>query len=210
MAADIIGIAMEQHFPAGMLGPKALTLDIRAYLVPHDAGLVLVDTGMDQSGQAIDTALADAGADWSDISHIVLTNGHPDHTGALNHVRTSAPGAKVFASALEQIDGTDPLSDGDIVGGLTAFATPGHTSGHLSLIDVDRGVVLVGDCLGVVNGELGRAPARFTSDAMQAELSLHRLLDLRGSRMLFAHGPEISRPWEALDQLLVESQPTSS
>ncbi len=210
MADDIIGIAMEQHFPAGMLGPTALTLDIRAYLVPHDSGLVLVDTGMDQRGQAIDTALAEAGADWSDVSHIVITHGHPDHTGALNHARASSRGARVFASALERIDGTDPLSDGEFVGGLKAFSTPGHTSGHMSLVDVDRGVVLVGDCLGVVNGELGRAPARFTSDAGEAEQSLHRLLDLRGSRMLFAHGPEISQPWQALDELLAESPPTSS
>jgi glyoxylase-like metal-dependent hydrolase (beta-lactamase superfamily II) len=74
----------------------------------------------------------------------------------------------------------------------------------VSLVDESRGLLLVGDCLGVVGGELVRAPARFTSDAAGAEQSLRRLRDLRGSRMLFAHGPEISRPWEALDALLVE------
>lgn len=193
---------MEQELPAGMLGPVPVTLDIRAFLAPHASGLVLVDAGMDPTGQAIDAAIAAAGADWSDVSHIVITHGHPDHTGALEHARISAPGATVFASPLEGIDGAEALSDGQVVGSLRAFATPGHTPGHVSLIDESLGVLLVGDCLGVVGGELVRAPARFTSDAARAERSLHRLLTLRGSRMLFAHGPEVSQPWEALDDLL--------
>lgn len=67
------------------------------------------------------------------------------------------------------------------------------------------GVLLVGDRLGVVDGEPVRAPARFTSDAAQAERSLHRLLEVRGSRTLIAHGPEIDDPWPSLDRLLVDA-----
>jgi glyoxylase-like metal-dependent hydrolase (beta-lactamase superfamily II) len=204
MANDIIGVAMEHQLPAGMLGPTPVTLDIRAYLVPHDSGLVLVDTGMDPTGDAIDAALARAGAAWPDVSHVVLTHGHPDHTGALEHVRTRAVGATVLAGPLEGIDGTEPLIEGDVVGGLRALATPGHTPGHVSLMDDERGLLLVGDCLGVVGGEVVRAPAQFTSDAAAAERSLHRLRDVRGARVLFAHGPEVDSPWEALDALLAE------
>lgn len=58
---------------------------------------MLVDTGMDPSDEAIDNALVAAGASWSDLSHVVLTHGHPDHTGALDHVRRSAPEALVRA-----------------------------------------------------------------------------------------------------------------
>lgn len=204
MADDIIGVAMEHQLPAGALGPEAVTLDIRAYLVPHDSGLVLVDTGMEQTGRAIDATLAAAGAGWSDVSHVVITHGHPDHTGALDHARRSASDVPVFASPLEGIDGTEPLADGDVVGSLRAFATPGHTPGHMSLVDEDRGLLLIGDCLGAVAGQLVRAPAQFTSDPARAEQSLHRLRDLRGSRVLFGHGPEIDQPWEALDDLLAE------
>jgi glyoxylase-like metal-dependent hydrolase (beta-lactamase superfamily II) len=202
MSADVIGIPMTHVIPAGALGPEPVTLDVRAYLVPHESGFVLVDTGMDATGEELDAALARAGAAWSDVSHVVFTHGHPDHTGALDHVRAAAPGARVMADPAEGIPRTEPMSDDDTIGTLRVFATPGHTAGHVSLVDETSGVLLVGDCLGVVDGELGRGPAQFTADPDEAEHSLHRLRDLRGARMLFAHGPELSRPWEALDALL--------
>ena len=180
----------------------SVTLDIRAYLVPHGSGLVLVDTGLDPSGCAIDNALEGAGAAWSDVSHIVLTHGHADHTGALLHARSLARGSVVHAHPLEVIEGTEALADGQLVGPLRAIATPGHTPGHLSLYAEDLGILLVGDCLGVRDGKLVRGPDQFTADAAQAEHSIHRLLGLRGARMLFAHGPEIEKPWEALADLL--------
>lgn len=193
---------MEHVIPAGRLGPEPVKLAVLAYLVPHESRLVLVDTGMDAIGHALDLALAHSGASWSDVSHVVITHGHPDHTGAVDHVRQVAPGARVLADPLEEIPDTEPLADGAVVGTLRAFATPGHTPGHLSLIDESRGVLLVGDCPGTVDGELVRAPEQFTADLEQAEQSLHRLRALRGARMLFAHGPEVSRPWDALDALL--------
>lgn len=202
MTKDIVDIPMEHVIPAGRMGPEPVKLDVRAYLVPHASGLVLVDTGMDASGQALDESLEQRGAAWSDVSHVVITHGHPDHTGALDHVRQRAPEAVLLASPLDGIPGTEPLSDGDVVGDLRVFATPGHTPGHVCLIDESRGVLLVGDCLGTRDGEMVRAPEQFTADREQAEESLHRLLTFRGARMLFGHGPELGRPWEALDVLL--------
>lgn len=207
MTADVTAIPMQHVIPAGALGPEPVTLDVRAYLVPHDSGVVLVDTGMDATGQALDEALARAGASWSDISHVLITHGHPDHVGGLDHVRQMAPGARVLANPDEQIADTTPVLDGDVVGTLRVFATPGHTAGHVSLVDEGRGVLLVGDCLGTVEGRLVRAPAPFTADPEQAERSLHRLDALRGTRMLFAHGSELERPWDALDALQLDDIP---
>jgi glyoxylase-like metal-dependent hydrolase (beta-lactamase superfamily II) len=202
MSATIISIPMEHVLPAGVLGPNPMAVNVRAHLVPHETGLTLVDTGLDPSGQALDQALAEAGASWADVSEVVITHAHPDHIGALGHVRTSAPHVRIFANPAEGLGDTQPLSDGETIGSLRAFATPGHTAGHQSLVDESSGAVLIGDCLGVMDGQLGRAPEQFTADAEQAERSLHGLRSLRGARMLFAHGPEIDRPWDELDALL--------
>jgi glyoxylase-like metal-dependent hydrolase (beta-lactamase superfamily II) len=202
MTEDIVDVPMEHVIPAGMLGPESVKLDVRAYLAPHAAGLVLVDTGMDASGAALDQALERLGAAWSDVSQVVITHGHPDHTGAVDHVRQVAPGAGILAGPQDGLPDAAPVSHGDVVGGLRVIATPGHTPGHVSLLDESRGVLLVGDCLGSRDGELSRAPEQFTADPDQAEQSLHGLLTYRGARMLFGHGPELSRPWDALDALL--------
>lgn len=202
MSDDIISIPMEHSIPAGALGPEPLSLDVRAYLAPHATGLVLVDTGMDPSGEAIDATLARAGVSWSDLSHVVLTHRHPDHVGGLGHVQASATNVTVLASPLDGSSAAEPLAEGDTVGPLRVIATPGHTPGHLSFIDEDRGILIVGDCLGVVAGELVRAPAPFTADLEAAETSIRRLRDFSGARMLFGHGPEIADPWTALDALL--------
>lgn len=202
MTTDVISVVMEHSVQAGVMGPNPVVLDIRAFLVPHPTGLVMVDTGMDPSGGFLNEALDDAGATWSDLSHVVITHAHPDHVAAIERVRASAPNASLLAHPHESIGGAAHLHDGDIVGSLRVFATPGHTPGHLSLIDEDRGILLVGDCVGTVAGELVRAPQPFTADTPRAEESLHRLLDLRGARILSSHGPELDDPWDQLDALL--------
>lgn len=193
---------MRHEIPAGALGPDPVVIDVRAFFVPHPTGLVLVDTGMDPSGSSLDAALTASGAGWSDVTDVVVSHHHPDHTGALDHVHDLVPRAIVHAHPLDEVPGTTSLLDGERVRSLRAFATPGHTAGHLSVVDDDRGVVLVSDCLGVVDGQLRRGPEMFTADPDQAERSLHRLLELRGARLLVSHGPEPDDPWNALDRLL--------
>jgi glyoxylase-like metal-dependent hydrolase (beta-lactamase superfamily II) len=202
MSATIRAVVMEHRIPAGALGPEPVTLDVRAYLVTHPTGVILVDTGMDASGHALDTALGEAGAAWPDVSHVLITHAHRDHVGALDHVRQAAPAAAVMASPMEGLPGLHPLADRDVIGPLRVFASPGHTPGHLSLVDEEQGVLLVGDCVGVVAGRLVRAPERFTADLEAAEQTLHSLLAWRGARMLFAHGPELASAWDELDMLL--------
>ena len=107
-----------------------------------------------------------------------------------------------MASPAEGLPGLRPLADRDVIGPLRVFASHGHISGHLSFVDEERGVLLVGDCAGVVAGRLVRAPERFTADLEVAEQTLRSLLVWRGARMLFAHGPELASPWDELVRLL--------
>jgi Metallo-beta-lactamase superfamily len=83
MGAAIRAVVMEHRIPAGVLGPEPVLLDVRAYLVTHATGVILVDTGMDAGGHALDAALGEAGAAWSDVSHVLITHAHWTAPGIL-------------------------------------------------------------------------------------------------------------------------------
>jgi glyoxylase-like metal-dependent hydrolase (beta-lactamase superfamily II) len=171
--------------------------------VSHGAGLVLLDTGMPQTPERIGEALAGAGASWSDVTDVVLTHAHPDHTGGLDAVGRLAPGAAVWGNPDDGYGGpVRPAVEGDTVRGLRVVHTPGHTPGHICLLAEDSGVLFVGDAFGSQDGHLVRAPARFTADAAEAERSLRRIAQLTASRMLLAHGSEVSDPTSALHELI--------
>jgi glyoxylase-like metal-dependent hydrolase (beta-lactamase superfamily II) len=196
-------VPMHLHIPAGLAGPEAVEVDVRAFLVEHPAGFTLIDTGMAPEPSAIGNRLAELGAQWTDVSDVVLTHNHPDHTGGLAQVRELAPKATVWASPLDPHVGLlSPLSEGVTVRGLRALALPGHTPGHIGLIHAIDGTVFAGDTVGVTDGRLVPAPERFTADLGQATLSMRRLAEVTGSRLLFSHGPEIGNPVSALHELL--------
>jgi glyoxylase-like metal-dependent hydrolase (beta-lactamase superfamily II) len=56
---------------------------VNVYLVPLDAGYLLIDCGMetDASFAALKNGLAQQGIAWREIRQIVLTHMHPDHMG---------------------------------------------------------------------------------------------------------------------------------
>src|SRR4051794_32968645 len=56
---------------------------VNVYLIESDNGPILIDTAWQTADAlaAIEGALADIGARVEDLSLIVLTHGHPDHTG---------------------------------------------------------------------------------------------------------------------------------
>ena len=72
------------------------------YLLRHEGGLLLIDTGYDDepSRAALARALAEIGHDLSEITSIVLTHNHPDHVGMAESVRRDS-GATVYAPAAD-------------------------------------------------------------------------------------------------------------
>jgi glyoxylase-like metal-dependent hydrolase (beta-lactamase superfamily II) len=197
---DVTPIVMPLQLPPGTAGPEPVDVDVRAFLIRDGGRAILVDTGMQADGADLDTALTAADVGWADVSDIVLTHHHPDHIGALAHVVSRAPDAAVWSGDL--LPQTTQVGDGDRIGPLRVLGTPGHTPGHICLVHDDTGDVFVGDCVGMFGGGLQHAPAAFTADVAEAQHSLHRLADVRGRRMYFAHGAEINDPWAALAALL--------
>ena len=204
---SVFPVSLELQIPAGMLGQHPVTADVHCFLVPHESGILLVDTGTPGSETALTAGLIHVGAGWSDVTDVVLTHAHFDHTPGLPRVLALAPAARVWAGA-EDIPGVDAgerpvvaLKDGDHLRSLTVLAAPGHTRGHLSLLDEAVSMLFVGDLVGTLDGPLSRAPAVFTADAAAAEESPRRVATLDVSRVLFSHGGELENGPAALKAL---------
>lgn len=194
--------------PPGMLGPETVRLEVRCFLVPRPDGVVLVDVGPPSTGDRIEAALGEIGAAWSDVCDIVLTHAHVDHVGGLAEVAEHAPQAVVSAGAADlseiRLDGRAlrPLTEGDHVRDVVVLDTPGHTPGHLSLLDEANSLILVGDAVGNAGETLSFGPPAFTADPDQARASLERLAGLDVERFVFSHGAEMADPRAAIGHLL--------
>ena len=70
-----------------------MTFDVRCYLLPHATGVLLIDTGLPGTVESIGEGLERLGANWGDVTDIVLTHKHFDHVAGLAEVvgRVGAP-----------------------------------------------------------------------------------------------------------------------
>ncbi|MEV6597880.1 MBL fold metallo-hydrolase [Actinoplanes sp. NPDC051346] len=148
---------------------------VHVHLVVTDDGVVLVDTGLPGKSARIGRALHDIRRTIGDVTTVLLTHHHPDHTGGLAEVRRRS-GARVVAHRddVPYVTGeaqvvtrhpvvrlvglimgrAEPAPVDEVVTvdgfsplpGFTALHTPGHTPGHLSyLLDRSGGVLFAGD-----------------------------------------------------------------
>ncbi len=68
----------------------------QSYLLRHDGGVLLVDTGRLGLGAATLDVLRDAGLGPESLTHVVLTHRHADHTGSAAEI-AALTGATVYA-----------------------------------------------------------------------------------------------------------------
>ncbi|GII81799.1 N-acyl homoserine lactone hydrolase [Sphaerisporangium rufum] len=144
---------------------------VLAYLVRHERGLILFDTGIGQADagteahyrprrRALDEALAAAGVARADISLVVNCHLHFDHCGGnpslagrpilvqRTELATARRGGHTF-EALVDFPGVryEELSgETEVWPGVWIVPTPGHTEGHQSLVlrQRDGSVILAG------------------------------------------------------------------
>ncbi len=195
-------------------------LFVRAFLVVTDDGVVLVDTGLPRHSGYFQRALRDAGKAIGDVTTILLTHWHGDHSGNAADLQRRS-GARVVAHSLDapRISGAGPAAmntlqkvlarvTGDLepvpvdeeltadgafsVPGFTAIHTPGHTPGHVSfLLDRAGGILFTGDAAAGGRGRVQNTPKMMTSDETAARSSVARLAELDFDIAVFGHGPAV-------------------
>lgn len=190
---------------------------ISVLLVDSGEGWMLVDTGLRGGASRIQEALTSLGAGPRDLRYIYLTHQHGDHIGGLTAVRWWATEAEVVASEHEAqvISGERPpdppsnavfrffaqrgqlptvpvdrvVYEGDSHAGFRVIATPGHTSGHTSLINDEQGLLFTGDAFGSMPFKV-RVGVRkfFCTDPAEAQRSAEKLLKEEFSTVVLSHG----------------------
>lgn len=177
------------------------------YVVPVDGGVVLVDTGFDESGADIAAAVG-----GRTVKAVLLTHAHVDHwsgVSALGDVDVyvgSADGAllrreRTYRSLTQQLitvawptpqlpTKLHDVADGAVVevgaDRFVALALPGHTPG--STVWLWRDIAFSGDAVFGDGGSVDVAPAVLSDDDAQARRSIARLWGASQHVLLDGHG----------------------
>lgn len=218
-----------------------VTIPMPAYLIEHPRGLVLFDTGLVPEAaddpesiygelaphlglryspdQRLDRQIEALGYRLDDITHVVASHMHFDHTGGLSLF----PNAKMYAgegdhryafwpdpagAAFFRTADIEPTRsfdwhyipsrvDHDLFGdgSMVILSTPGHTPGELSLLVrlPDRNFVLTGDTVHLRAALEQEIPMPYDWDTAEAIRSIQRLKlvrDTADATVWITHDPE--------------------
>ncbi|HEU0236154.1 MAG TPA: MBL fold metallo-hydrolase [Candidatus Limnocylindrales bacterium] len=184
--------------PAGGVAWHRVNLGfVSAYVLVRSGEAAVVDTGVAGSEGDIEAALVAAGLGWNAVGHLILTHLHSDHIGSAAAVMTAAPDATGYAGAGD-IPGITvprpltPVDDGDRVFDLRIVATPGHTPGHISVLDDVGGILVAGDALNTAGGRATGPNPQFTPDMDTAMASVAKLAGFGFETLLVGHGDPVT------------------
>ena len=171
--------------------------NVSAYLLTRGSEVAIVDTGNPGNAPVLEEALVNIGLGWNDVGHVILTHLHNDHIGSLGPVMEAATGADGYAGEADiPAMSASPrpiiaVGDDDQVFGLDIIETPGHTAGHISVLDTVGGLLVAGDSLvGDNGGVIGSFPA-FTASRVEADESVKKMATLEFDTVVFGHGNPI-------------------
>lgn len=169
---------------------------VSAWVLVRSGEAAIVDTGVPGSESEIAAVLEAMGLGWSAVSDVIVTHRHSDHAGSLPAVLAAATQAQGWAGAGDLAAISSPrelrgVGDGDRVFGLEVIETPGHTPGHISVLDASAGILVTGDALNGIEGGVTGANPRFTADVDVAAASIAKLAERNFSQALFGHGPPL-------------------
>jgi len=177
---------------------RVITEFVNAYVLVRGKEIAIVDSGLPNNGAKFGEVIKTAGLGWDAVGHLILTHYHPDHVGSMGEVLAAASKAAVYAGAedIPQIKSPRPIKpvgDGDEVFGLRIIATPGHTPGHISVLDPVGSLLVVGDAMTNINNNLGGSNPQYTANMAQANESVKKLAALKFEKAVFGHGEPIEQ-----------------
>lgn len=209
---------------------------VNVYLVEEDDGLTLIDTALPRSAKAIQAAASEIG---KPIRRIVLTHAHQDHVGSLDELAAALPGVEVLISARDarllakdktldpgeekgklrggypgtKTKPTGTLTPGERIGSLEVVANPGHTPGHVALLDTRDRTVFCGDTFSTLGGTATTAKPywRFPLPGMASwhgptvVESARALRALEPARLAPGHGAIVENPGAAMDAAIAKA-----
>ncbi|NNE72202.1 MAG: MBL fold metallo-hydrolase [Acidimicrobiales bacterium] len=183
---------------------------VSAYVLARGNRAAIVDTGVAGSAAQIDEALQVVGLTWGEVDHVLLTHMHGDHVGSVGEVLDAASAATGYAGAADvgaigSPRPLEPVFDGDEVFGLQVIGTPGHTEGHISVLDREAGLLVAGDALNGDDGLITGPNPQFTSDIERANASVKRLAQEQFDTAVFGHGDPVTTGASDLVRALAET-----
>jgi glyoxylase-like metal-dependent hydrolase (beta-lactamase superfamily II) len=169
---------------------------VSAYILYRNGEAAIVDTGVEGSEASIEAALSEVGLSWDSVGHLIVTHKHPDHQGSVEAVLAGSDaswyaGADDIEAITAPTEGTT-VADGDSVFGLQIIETPGHTPGHISILDQAAGVLVAGDALNGADGGVVGANPDFSEDMDLANASVVKLAGFDYEVLLLGHGEPVT------------------
>ncbi|HEY7709720.1 MAG TPA: MBL fold metallo-hydrolase [Candidatus Entotheonella sp.] len=177
---------------------RVITDFVSSYVLVRGKEAAIVDTGLPNNGEKFGEVIKTAGLGWDAVGHVILTHYHRDHVGSMGEVLKAAPKALVYAGEADIAKIQSPRSikavgDGDDVFGLQIIATPGHTPGHICVYDPVGSLMVLGDAMVNMGGQLTGANPQYTADMDQANESVKKLAALTFNKAFFGHGEPIEQ-----------------
>ena len=124
------------------------TYEASSHLIDTGDGLILIDTGYEETADVVVESIHALGFDVKDVKIILHSHGHYDHTDGTAKILKLAPEAKTYLSFkdIRYIEGFMPnfdILDGDVIElgntKIECWFTPGHTEGSVSFfLDVEE------------------------------------------------------------------------